>query len=615
MEKELGSSLPAPALQPAPTPRSNRIRASVLAVATLALLGVQRRVFSSLSVETTSKSIIAWSSCPDNTQTECAYLTVPMDYSSPRPNETVSLALRKLPATVPVKDRLGSLFINPGGPGGSGTSLVLRAGLQLSVIVEGRYDILSWDPRGVNLTSPPLDCFETDGDSNRFVHDLQHIGLPSATRDASFAKNESSAAELAWMYKSEAFQSTLSGACAARGHQLLLRSSSTAFVVRDMVSILDALGEEKLSYWGFSYGTILGATFAAMFPEKVQRVVLDGVSSAALYTSDMFEWGRSGMDDTMKTYQGFLDSCAESGPKGCALATTDLTTSKDIGSKIDQIRSDLLARPLSVPVSKVGPGILTTSDINYAIFTALYAPKNWPKLAEALEALANGKGTLLYELVNGSNNELARKDPLDNVFHRSMESSSASTAAIMCGDSDESATEGSSIEEVAAYYRELGSKSITGEIWAAWVTTCRSWRHKAIETYRGPWTVADGLRKTNFPVLFISMSADPVTPLSAAKSMSRGFGNESATLLIQNGFGHCSSAHPSLCTAKIARDYFLKGAVPDYGTTCDADAGFLFPHPSTSIRELSVEDQRLAEALEALSGEVRSMAMAPPSFR
>ena len=130
---------------------------------------------------------------------------------------------------------------------------MLRAGTQLSVIVDGRYDILSWDPRGVNLTSPPLNCFETEGDSKRFVHDLQHLGLPFEARgDSSFGKDESSAAELAWVHKSEAFQSSLSGACGARGHQLLLRSSSTAFVVRDMVSILDALGEEKLNYWGFS---------------------------------------------------------------------------------------------------------------------------------------------------------------------------------------------------------------------------------------------------------------------------------------------------------------------------------------------------------------------------
>ena len=147
-----------------------------------------------------------------------------------------------------------------------------------------------------------------------------------------------------------------------------------------------------------------------------------------------------------KTYQGLLDSCAKSGPKGCALASANSSmSSEDIGARIHKLRSALRARPIPVPTSKVnirisqrsraltsslqvGPGILTTSDIQYAIFSALYAPKNWPKLADALSALENGDGTLLYELVNSSNNELARKDPLDNVFHRSMESSSASTA-------------------------------------------------------------------------------------------------------------------------------------------------------------------------------------------
>lgn len=145
---------------------------------------------------------------------------------------------------------------------------------------------------------------------------------------------------------------------------------------------------------------------------------------------------------------------------------------------------------------------------------------------------------------------------------------------------------------------------------------CRGWQHKAAEVYRGPWTVADGFRKINFPVLCFSMSADPVTPLSAAKSMSRGFGNESATLVIQNGFGHCSIAHPSLCSAKIARAYFLEGVVPEYGTMCDADPGFLFLHPGEpSLSSLSAADSKLSklsEALHSLSNEVHRLAMRPP---
>ncbi|KAM0745922.1 alpha/beta-hydrolase [Meredithblackwellia eburnea MCA 4105] len=587
---------------------------TLLCLASLGYLG-RRKV----TATSGASDVLNWSPCPDVTETLCAYLPVPMNYHDPRPNETVSLALRKLPATAPVKDRLGSLFINPGGPGGSGTSLVVRAGLQLSVILEGRYDILSWDPRAVNLTSPALNCFETVGDANRFDHDLEHVGLPYEYRGGEFGgqSNMSNAAELAWTAKLDAFQSALNGACEARGHELLLRSASTAFVVKDMVSILDALGEEKLNYWGFSYGTILGATFAAMEPDRVQRLILDGVSSAALYTANMFEWGRSGMDDTEKTYAGFFDSCAESGPKGCALATNSSST-LSIRKRVDALQAQLRSRPLAVPTSKVGPGILTSADIQYSIFHALYSPKTWPKLAEALADLEKGNGSLLFELVNASNDELGRKDPFKNPYHRSMESSSASTAAIMCSDTDVSAFNQSTTESISDYVRELSRKSITGEIWAMWVTTCRYWSHKAIETYRGPWTVADGLRKTNFPVLFFSMTADPVTPLSAARSMSEGFGNQSATLLIQNGFGHCSLAHPSLCSAKAARAYFLEGKVPEYGTTCDADPGFLFPHPNDEKKDmaaLSAEDEKLSVALEGLSREVRSFGLRPPHLR
>ncbi|KZO96038.1 alpha/beta-hydrolase [Calocera viscosa TUFC12733] len=543
---------------------------------------------------------IAWAPCADLTEFECAYLSVPMDYTNPLPNETVSLSLRRLPATAPMTDRMGTLFINPGGPGGSGTNAVARYGQDLHTILKGRYDILSWDPRGVNQTTPSLDCFATEFDE--FIQHFKEwqLGLP-------FEMKEATGSDDIWFEKIDAYYRSTVASCAKNGNQKMLKSVSTAFVVRDIVSILDALGEKDrgLQYWGFSYGTILGATFSALFPELVHRVVLDGVSSARFYSQDIFEWGRSGMDETYKVWDGFLAACAEAGPGRCALAKDGFTTD-DVRMRVEKIINDLVAKPLPVPFS-VQSGIITASDVLYAIFRGLYAPKGWPDIATAIAEAESGNGTALLRELPLTD----RKGMLDNVFNRytTRLGSEVTTEAIMCGDTDPSVSHAvayASTEAFNEYSKELAKLSITGEIWAEWVGRCRIWNITATESYRGPWTVKDGLKKTKFPVLFLGNTADPVTPLSAAKDMSKGFGSESASLLIQDGFGHCSLAHPSLCTARTIASYFIDGKVPEYGTVCPSDDGFLFPESAKAnerLQGLSEEDQKLMRALDTLSTE------------
>ncbi|ORY58006.1 Alpha/Beta hydrolase protein [Leucosporidium creatinivorum] len=557
---------------------------------------------------------VSWTPCPDVTDTLCSYLTVPLDYTNPNPAETVSLALRMLPSSAPPSEQLGYLFINPGGPGGSGHNFVVRAGRKLSTILQGRYHILSWDPRSVNLTSPSLDCFPTSGDAARFARDVEHLGL---IHDYATAYSEQTlAAELAWTARYDSFALSLDAACQSSGEESrnMLSSSSTATVVRDMKRILEALGEKKLSYMGFSYGTILGATFSAMFPELVERVWLDGVSDSVAYTNNFWDWGRAGMNDTQKTYDGFLSSCASSGPLGCGLAQEN-STAKGIGSRVQTLIDQLRETPLPVGRSKVGPGVVTASQVQYAIFQSLYSPKTWPQLASALASLEQGNGTALYEIANVSNDELDRaKDPLDNVFHRRMGSGMDATAAIMCSDTSSSTLNDTSLSTLHSYMLELDALSPTGNIWAMWVSQCRRWTAKAREVYRGPWTRKEGLRKPAYPIVFFSQTADPVTPLVSARKMARGFGKDSSRVVVQDGFGHCSLAHPSLCTALAARAYFLNGTLPSAEGEekhCKSDEGFLFPHPGAEV-ELQAEgdDRELVElkmAMWELAEEARGM--------
>ncbi|KZO96037.1 alpha/beta-hydrolase [Calocera viscosa TUFC12733] len=608
MEKAIGEGVQFPSIPRYPPSTAGRLtwNASMppLAICLLAafswwIFQSLPTLFQSMSLSTNGPNQIAWSPCADISEFECAFLRVPMDYTDPLPNETVSLALRRLPATAPVAERLGTLFVNPGGPGGSGTEYIAETGMDLSIILSGRYDILSWDPRGVNMTTPPMGCFPTDYDERMQEYKLHQNGLP-------FEMRATVGTDLPWFQRADRYYQALVESCARNGHQKMLKSLSTASSARDMVEILKALGEEErgLQYWGFSYGTILGATFAVMFPELVHRMVLDGVSHAAHYHENLFEWGRSAMDDSQKVWNGFVTMCAEAGHEGCAMARKGATVD-DVRDRIEELLESLLINPLSVPYTESArtSGIVTASDLRFMIFLSLYKPGRWRQLAQWMVDAERGDGSafILAPLLTD------RRDMRDNIFHRyaARVGGPLTTVAIQCGDTDLSVLHANlSAEAMSEYSRELFRMSITGESWHIWVARCRIWNVTAIDVYRGPWSVEDGLRKTKFPILFVGNTADPVTPLSTAEDMVKRFGNASASLLIQDGYGHCSLAHPSLCTARKIASYFFDGDIPKHGTTCKSDSGFIFvTHEEAAERMdgLNEEDEDAVKALERLS--------------
>ncbi|EJT99865.1 alpha/beta-hydrolase [Dacryopinax primogenitus] len=522
-----------------------------------------------------------------------------MDYLNRTDMETAILALRRLAATVPRGERLGTVFVNPGGPGGSGTEYIVETGKDISLILRGRYDILSWDPRGVNMTTPPMNCFPSDYDERIQEYKLHQIGLP-------FEMRAIQGTDIPWFQKTHHYYEALVGSCARNGDQRILRSMSTAFTARDMLEILKALGEEEhgLNYWGFSYGTILGATFAAMFPGMIHRMVLDGVSHAPHYYQDLFEWGRNAIDHSQKVWNGFVKTCAAAGPINCALSKEGATMN-DVQNRIDELLESLLIQPLSIPYSgAIGTsGIITASDVRFHIFLALYKPTRWQQLAQKMVDAERGDGSafILPPLLTD------RRDMQDNIFHRyaARVGGPLTTVAIQCGDTDLSVLHANmSAQAISEYSRELASTSIIGESWQIWIGRCRAWNITATETYKGPWRAEDGLKKTKFPILFVGNTADPVTPLSAAEDMVERFGNESASLLIQDGYGHCSLAHPSLCTARRIADYFIDGVVPKHRTICKSEDGFIFPPTGETaeyLSDLGEDDKHLLLALKRLS--------------
>ncbi|CAE6532461.1 unnamed protein product, partial [Rhizoctonia solani] len=597
----------------APAPKRSRSR-PVWTCAALALLGYHLYWYIDVDAlihsNPTAASGIRWWPCPDITTTECAYLTVPRDYANPQANDTVSIFMRKVPATVPRKDYLGSILMNPGGPGGSGSAVAALLGHKLGAMVDGRYDIIGFDPRGVNMTIPKLGCYENEAQSVHSLYKQTLLGLPYDARGSSTLPAGTRAQmEHSYLMRLNASLTATSLACFENGNKPMLESVSTAYVVQDMERIVDALGEDGLNFWGFSYGTILGSTFAAMRPHLVKRMILDGVANAESYHNDIYQFVADEMTDSRKTLEGFFNSCVEAGSERCAFAKSPsgkvCTEGAELHSRLESLYSRLrdqpapVARQVVLLRSLTGPGVLTASDVKQAIFMGLYSPKLWPGLAEAISEAEAGNPQLLYDRQYGYFDELKASNENENVFNRPMNKRSltVTTTAIMCSDSEKPAHK--SLDEFAEYIHKMDQLSPIGEILAILGRSCQTWKIRPGQRYDGPWSVEEGLKKTRFPILYASLDADPVTPLAAAQKMAKSFGNESAALLVQEGFGHCTFAHPSLCTARAIRDYFLKGKVPAPGTFCKPEPGYLFPGDKTeSISGLSAEDQKLWEALK-----------------
>ncbi len=246
-----------------------------------------------------------WRSCgAGREQFECANAEVPTDYDRPR-GGTTTIALTRLPATDPTQ-RIGTLFVNPGGPGGSGVDFVQGFAPVFPAEIRARFDVLGFDPRGV-ARSDPATCFPTAEQEAAFLDRALLFPLTPAEERR---------------YTIEARM--LGTACAATSPRRF-RHISTANVARDMDLLRQAVGDRRLSYLGLSYGTYLGATYARLFPNRVRALVLDGTIDPREYagTKDRglpvgarIDQGQGGAE----VFGEFLRRCAAVGPTRCSLA-------------------------------------------------------------------------------------------------------------------------------------------------------------------------------------------------------------------------------------------------------------------------------------------------------
>ncbi|KAH8173725.1 alpha/beta hydrolase fold domain-containing protein [Sarocladium implicatum] len=572
--------------EPPSVPRGHPVWAGLLTVVSLVLLWFQWSP-SSIHAPRTASSSLNWSEIPPSSdlqwhqcydaQFECARLDLSMDWQDPNVTDRVVIAVARLRAKN-ITDYKGSVFFNPGGPGGSGIWALQDHGDLIQAVVGDNHDIITFDPRGIGFSVPRVECWKTP--QQRWAWDAQESGIVSSHEGM--------------IYDIFARAIAFSQACERNTNETnLLSHLSTASHARDMLEILDQLGEEKLKYWGFSYGTILGGTFAAMYPDRVGRLVSDG-------NVDYREWHHGThinfLRDTDKVMDGFYLMCHEAGPLKCALYED---TAEKIESRLEVLLDDLRIRPVAALVTVDGytlPELITYSKVRKAISAALYRPiQKFAPLAKALAALESGDG-VTYQSIIGPNanifldscnqNSTPPTTPSDTLS----EGTDDAFPAIMCSDAEPLTETVVEFEEYAKALQEIstvaGAVNVLFRISCAGRTIRPKWR------FSGPFA-----GNTSFPILFIANVADNVTPLVSARNNSQGF--EGSVVLVQNSLGHTSLAAPSTCTALHIRSYFQEGILPPPGTECEPDK---LPFDLTPA-EIDFDDS-LTPAIRALSERV-----------
>ncbi|KAJ7720861.1 TAP-like protein-domain-containing protein [Mycena maculata] len=556
---------------------------------------------------------LQWTPCPDNSTFYCSFFAVPLDYATPSSEDKTVIAMRMYPATVSGSERLGSIFTNPGGPGGSGHSGLLRTGPLLSNIFEGKFDIVSWDPRGVNMTTPRISCHPTN-----FHRELYALSHDSGDLDFN-------GADIATLNKSllttSARAKLLTEMCRDAVGDTLLRSVTTVNVARDLEEMRKAVGGGGLHYWGFSYGTTLGATYVAMFPEHSDKVVLDGVVYAPEQYTSLVDHGLSAGKSTNGVFDGFVSNCVSAGPERCALMKGTDTTAAELSARIWGLASRLAITPLPVPRPTAGmPTILHRGHLLGALFSALYRPASWAALAEAIARTEDGEGAALAELSGAGGAHWAEHARNITDAERAEEAgwgpgremgASEGGMAVSCGDAPPFDVDGDLAVWTGAWlgWRDqlAALNPLGGPNWFSSVVRCRHWGSvlPSPPRYEGSWELGGDSRKPKNPVVFVSNSYDPITPIASGRRMVETFGKENARLLHNNGYGHCSTNHPSVCVAKALKAYMINGTLFEEGTVCEPDEGIMFP-PKDSEGGMhavgySDEDRELAHTLRLLA--------------
>lgn len=455
---------------------------------------------------------LVWSDCGAN---KCAALTVPIDYSRPA-GDTIKLQVVKVPAASPGK-RVGSLVVNPGGPGGSGVDYAKAADYIVTTPIRDAYDIVGFDPRGVGA-SAPVKCL-SDRELDSF------LGMDPTP--------DTKAEEQQFLVLAKAFADK----CKVKGGPLL-GHVSTIEAAKDMDVLRAALHEPKLDYLGKSYGTFLGATYADLFPTKVGRFVLDGAVDPSLSSSQFNEGQAVGFETATRAY---VQDCVNNGD--CPLGTS-------VTAGMVRLRGFLKAMdakplPLSDPyVKKLSEGWATLG-----VAAPMYDQSRWGELTTALREAFAGKPGLLMKSADSYADRSGQGAYAGNLMQV--------IYAVNCLDRSEAG----GLPHYEAEARALSAKAPTWGSFLAWSTVpCGYWPAPANNAPKKITAAGSG------PIVVVGTTRDPATPYKWAQGLAAQLQN--GHLITFDGDGHTAYKRSNSCVDNAVDAYLLKGTVPQAGLKC-----------------------------------------------
>ena len=483
---------------------------------------------------------VSWAPCKDKPQMQCANVKVPLDYKKPG-GKAITVAMAKLPAKG--GKPIGSLFVNPGGPGESGIDLVSRADKSFSKDVLDKYDIIGFDPRGVG-SSAPVDCID-----NRELGKILDSDIDTSTEAGRKAR------------KAQARQ--IAKGCKEKSGELLAHVG-TEPAARDMDVLRGLVGDEKLNYIGLSYGTQLGGAYADLFPKKVGRMVLDG---AANPQQSFLPSTYTQMLSFEKSFERYAERCVKTG--NCSLGPSVDAAKKKMRALLDQARVK--------PFKTSDPNRpLNQTMLHSAVISLLYEDRTWSVFNQAFDQLIKqNDGSLFLKVFDATSS----REGDGNKGNRA-----EAYWAINCADYAQE-----SEADYLKYANKLKREAPAIGAFSAQDTIafymCAELPHHP-KSNPGPYRA-----KGSAPIVVIGTKYDPATPYSWAPALHKSLSN--SVLLTWEGDGHTAYGRGSSCIGSAVDKYLLTGEVPKDGLDCPTERpqGQLPQKQGAPDRKASVKDE------------------------